>query len=203
MKELATGALLHDLGMVAIPKYILNKRGVLTKEGYEIVKRHPYYGYEILKNSPLFSAGAGDIIVHHHERFQGQGYPQGLQGGNISSLAQTVGIVDVYDSLTSERPYRKAFQPHQALELIMSWGETSFDLTIMNSFLSSIAAYPLGTQVYLSNGESGLVIANNADLTLRPVVRVLFTGEDLAPHPSPYDLDLSQYLDLTIIRVLD
>ncbi len=203
LRHLATGTLIHDLGMIAIPETILNKPGELTEDERETVQTHPLYGFEIFKETLMFDARAGIVILQHHERIHGQGYPEGLSGDKIHTSAQIAGIVDVYDALTSERPYRKAYPPYRAIEMLMSWGGEYFNLEILQHFLSVVAAYPFGSHVYLSNGESGLVIANNPGMTLRPVVRVLYTGKDLAPHPSPYDLDLSQSLDLTITDVLD
>ena len=203
LKYLAVGALLHDIGMVAIPEQILNKSGELTEDEYATVKNHPVYGYELFKKTSLFSARSGAVILQHHERFQGQGYPYGTSGDKITPLAQILSIVDVYDALVSDRPFRKAFQPHQAVEMLLSWGGEYFETDILNEFLSVVAAYPVGFHIILSNGESGLVVANNPGFTLRPIVRVLYTGEDLAPHPSPYDLDLSKCLDLTVTGVLD
>ncbi len=204
LRWLATGALFHDLGMVAISPGILNKPGELTEEEFKIIKEHPLRGYEIFKTTDLFDARAGAVVLQHHERFQGQGYPRGLAGSDINPLAQIAGIADVYDALTSERSYRKAYKPHEAVDMLLSWGEELFDVTILRQFLSAIAAYPIGSHVLLSNADSGLVIANNPGYTLRPVVRLLYTdGENLAPRPEPYDLDLSQTLDLTIIKVFD
>ncbi len=203
LKALATGALLHDIGIVTIPENILNKKSELTTEEYERVKQHPAYGYEIFKKNPLYSNRAGSVILQHHERYQGQGYPLGLQGERIDQLAQIVGIADAYDALTSDRPYRKAYQAHQAVEMLLSWGGELFDPDVLSKFLCNIAAYPVGTHVFLNNGENGLVVANTPGFTLRPVVRVLYTGEDMAPHPSPYDLDLSEVLDITIVKAFD
>ncbi len=202
LRLLATGTLLHDLGMVTVPENILKKPGELTEDEFESIKKHPEYGFEIFKKSPLFDSRAGAVILQHHERCGGQGYPKGIEGGRITNLAKIVSIADVYDSMTSDKFHRRSYYPHQTVELLMSRGGEYFDMEILNYFLSAIAAYPIGFHVLLSNGESGLVIANNPGLTLRPVVRVLYTGEDLAPHPETYDLDLSRELDLTIIRVL-
>lgn len=106
--------------------------------------------------------------------------------------------------MTSDRPYRKAFQPHEAVEVLLSQGEELFDVSILQHFLSIIAAYPIGLHILLSNGDSGLVVANNPGFTLRPVVRVLYQDdENLKPHPAPYDLDLSQTLDFTIVKVME
>ena len=203
LRCLATGALLHDLGMATVPENILQKAGELTHDEYETVKNHTIYGHEIFKKSPIYSARAGVIILQHHERYNGQGYPNGIDGHKINRLAQIAALADVYDALTSERPYRKAFQPHQAVEMLQAWGNVYFDLEILRHFLTNIAPYPLGTHVFLSNKESGLVTDCKPGYALRPTVRVLYTGEDLAPHPAPYDLDLSEVLDLVILDVLD
>lgn len=203
LKWLALGTMFHDIGMAVLPDEIMNKSEALTKEEYEIVTEHPQYGYDIFKKFDIFDARAGAVILQHHERFQGQGYPRGMKGDRIYPLAQIAAIADVYDALTSDRPHRPAFQPHQAIEMLMSWGEELFEINILRSFLSIVAAYPIGSHVMLSNGDSGLVVANNPGFTLWPVVRLLYVGENLAPHPAPYDLDLSKTHYLTIVRVIE
>ncbi len=204
LRWLATGALFHDLGMAALPKEILEKQDKLTDEEYLAVKKHPLLSFDIFKTTNIFDARAGAVVLQHHERYQGQGYPKGLVGKDINPLAQIAGLADVYDAMTSERPYRKAYQPHEAIDVLMSQGEELFDVSILQHFLSIIAAYPIGIHTLLSNGDSGLVAANNPGFTLRPVVRVLYQdGENLKPHPAPYDLDLSQTLDLTILKVIE
>lgn len=203
LKCLATGAMLHDLGMATVPENILEKPGALTHDEYETVKNHTVFGYELFKKSTFYTARAGSILLQHHERYNGQGYPHEKEGGETNILAQIVAVADVYDALTSERPYRKAYPPHQAVEMLQGWGNVYFDLEILRSFLYNIAPYPLGTHVFLSNGESGLVIDCKAGYALRPKIRVLYTGEDLAPHHEPYDLDLSQVLDIVVVKVLE
>ncbi len=204
LRWLATGALFHDLGMITVPNAVVNKPGELTDDEFKTVKEHPLRSYETFKTTDIFDARAGAVVLQHHERYQGQGYPRGLAGDDINPLAQLAGIADVYDALTSERPYRKAYKPHEAVEMLMSWGEELFDVNILRHFLSAIAAYPIGSHIILSNEESGLVIANNPGYTLRPIVRVLYReGDSLTIHPEPYDLDLSLTLDLTITHVLD
>lgn len=204
LRWLAAGALFHDLGMLAVPASILDKPGELNEDEFRVVKDHPLRGYEIFKSTDLFDARAGAVVLQHHERYQGQGYPRGMVGKDINPLAQIAGIADVYDAMTSDRPYRKAYKPHEAVDMLISWGEEFFDVNILRNFLSVIAAYPIGFHTMLSNGESGLVIANNPGYTLRPVVRVLYREEEaLTPHPEPHDLDLSQALDLTITKVIE
>lgn len=204
LRWLATGALFHDLGMITIPKEVLEKESPLTDEEYNTIKKHPLHSYDIFKTTNIFDARAGAVVLQHHERYQGQGYPRGLAGKDIYPLAQIAGIADIYDAMTSERPYRKAHQPHEAVEFLLSQGEELFDVSILQHFLSIIAAYPIGLHVLLSNGDSGLVVANNPGFTLRPVVRILYkNNEDFKPNPTPYDLDLSQTLDLTIVKVIE
>jgi len=203
IQYIALGALLHDIGMAAVPESIINKPGELTNDERATIMNHPLYGYEMFKKSPLFHGLSGAIILQHHERINGKGYPYSLVNDEINTMAQIMGIVDTYDALTSVRPYRKAFYPHEAVEMLISQGEGIFNADILAKFLSVVAAYPIGFHVSLSNDESGLVIGTNPGFTLRPIVRVLYTGEDLAPHPSPYDLDLSKSLDIVIKKIID
>ncbi len=202
LKLLATGALLHDIGLVAVPQIILKKPGALSDEEYEAVKRHPSYGYEILKKSKLFSERAGEIILQHHERYRGQGYPQGRIGKEIASLARIVAVADVFDAITSEKTYRHAYPVHEAFEMMMAWGGDLFDLDVLNTFLKHITAYPIGSHVLLDNGESGFVVGNSPGFALRPVVRLLFK-KDLTPHPAPFDLDLKRVLNLNVVGLVD
>ncbi|MEW5920934.1 MAG: HD-GYP domain-containing protein [Bacillota bacterium] len=202
LKMLATGCLLHDLGYVVVPREILEKKQALDQDEFELIKNHPLFGFELFKHSSLFTDRAGAVIYQHHERQNGGGYPRGLAGDDINILAQIAAIADIYDALTSTRPYRRAYQPHQAVEMFTAWGEEYFNLEILRTFLSFIAAYPVGCHVVLSNGNSGLVIANTPGFTLRPTVRVLYTGEGMALLNSPYDIDLTETLDLTITNVV-
>lgn len=203
LKDVALGSLLHDIGMAAVPAKIVNKEGELTRDEYETVKKHPIYGYEIFKKSSLFKKEAADAIIQHHERNNGQGYPFNLKGDEISLFAHLLSVADAFDALTSDKPNRKAFLNHQAVEMLMSWGGDYFNLDVLRQFLSIIAAYPVGSHVMLNNGESGYVILNSPGYALRPVIRIMYKGESLSPHPSPYDLDLKKALDRTIVDVLE
>ncbi len=203
LKTLAAGSLLHDIGYIVIPPGILQKSGALEQSEFALVTTHPLIGLELFKHSSLFTEDSGAVIHQHHERRNGEGYPQGLAGDDINTMAQITAIADVYDALTATRPYRQAYHPNQAVEMLSAWGDDYFNLELVRTFLSFIAAYPAGTNVLLSNGDSGLVIANTPGYTTRPVVRVICTGEGMAPHPSPYELDLTDTLDLTITQVLD
>jgi HD-GYP domain-containing protein (c-di-GMP phosphodiesterase class II) len=142
LKILATGALLHDIGLIAVPQMILKKPGNLTEEEYEAVQKHPQFGYEIFKKTKIFSERAAEIILQHHERNQGQGYPAGLKGKEMASLARIVAVADVYDALTSDKTYRDAYKAHEAIEMMISWGGEMFDLEILRNFLQIVSALP-------------------------------------------------------------
>lgn len=197
IKRNAIGFMLHDLGLVKVPEKILKKQGPLDKEEEEIVKKHPIHGYELFKKSSLFSESAGSIILQHHERLQGQGYPQGLKKEDMHWLAQIAAIADTYDALTSNRPFREFYRPHEALNMLSVKGGVEFNIDMLTAFFSFVAAYPIGTHVILSNGDSGLVIGNTQGYPYRPKVRVLYQGEK-HPHPNPYEVDLLSRLDLTV-----
>ncbi|HHX77671.1 MAG TPA: HD-GYP domain-containing protein [Firmicutes bacterium] len=174
LQEIAVGSLLHDLGKVKIPDIILKKKGPLTEAEYAVIKSHPVYGRALLSESALCAETVLNVVYQHHERLGGQGYPQGLSGAEISVPAQITAVADVYDALVSERYYRKAYLPHQVIEMFTSWAETYFDVEVLRTFFSFLTAYPVGTHVKLSNGKSGLVIKNKPGFPLHPVVRVLY-----------------------------
>lgn len=194
---LATGAFLHDIGFVAVPQAILKKPVALTDEEYAAVKKHPDEGYQLFRQSRLFSERVGEIIYHHHERYNGDGYPGGLKGKEIASLARVVMVADVYDALTSDKTYRRAYPAHEVAGMLEAWSGELFDPEIVALFLENLALYPVGSQVILSSGESGLVVANNKAHLAQPVVRLLYK-RDLSPHPAPYDLDLSKFKEISI-----
>ncbi|MGE5707811.1 MAG: HD-GYP domain-containing protein, partial [Bacteroidota bacterium] len=134
LEDLALGALLHDLGKMEIPSIILNKPGKLTEDEFDQVKNHPRAGFDATSGNPFISAHAKAVILQHHEKFNGTGYPKGLQGNNIHMNGRIVAVADVYDALTSDRPYRPRFLPHQALGMIQQGAGTQFDPNIVEAF---------------------------------------------------------------------
>jgi HD-GYP domain-containing protein (c-di-GMP phosphodiesterase class II) len=171
--DLCIGAMLHDLGKVLIPEEILNKPGKLDEDEFELIKNHTTKGYEYLKNSLDISAPARVIVLQHHERVNTEGYPNNLSGDKINKLAKIVAIADVYDALTSDRPYRRALPPNEALELIMGSGGTHFDYDMVKVFATKIVPYPIGTLVKLSSGNVAVVEEVYPDFPLRPKVKVI------------------------------
>lgn len=196
-------ALMHDIGKIFIPKEIINKCSKLTKEEFELIKKHPLKGYKMLKNSNIFPYHSCIGILHHHEKFNGTGYPSGLSGEEISLLGRIITISDVYDALTSDRPYRKALFPSEAVEYIMGGCGTLFDPNITNAFVKIIAPYPVGACVKLSNNKSGIVVKNYPDFCLRPKVKILFHDDTPV---DPYFIDLkndANARDVVIVGMAD
>jgi len=201
LKELGVGALLHDIGKLQIEKEILNKPGKLTDDEYGKVKYHPEYGYSILsayKDVPPLSAA---IAFQHHERWDGKGYPKGLKGEKIHEYSRIVAVADVFDALTTDRPYRKACAVNQAIDYIDCMSNTAFDEKVSVALVSNIAPYPPGTVVMLNNRLVGQVITINKKVPDRPIIKIYF-NEDLEYISAPFAIDLANQADLFISRVL-
>ena len=195
LNDLALCGLLHDIGKTDISLEITNKSGPLNDEEYEIMKQHPSLSYEKLRKTNMFS----QVILHgiqaHHEKFDGSGYPFGLAGKKIPLYARILSIADVYDALSSTRPYRKAWPPRRIFDYLTSCSSSHFDPDLLAAFLQCVSAYPIGTIVQLSDGSTAVVKENTPGFTLRPVIRFL-TPSAIAGK----DVDLShEALNITII----
>lgn len=189
--RLGVGSLLHDLGKTKVPPEILNKPGKLTPVEFREIKKHPAWGYKILLEdvNDQLDPNAMNIVLNHHERYDGTGYPRQLKGKEIDEMASICSVADVYNAMTTDRVYRKALPAHEAYEMIAGGGGTMFDYRISSVFLSCIDPYPVGTLVQLSNKETALVIATNSSLPFRPIVRLIQTMETI---------DLKKELSLVI-----
>lgn len=199
--NLGMGALLHDEGKMLIPQDILNKPGKLTDDEFEIIKTHPKAGYEFLLKTAVLPSLSYTLVLQHHERFDGSGYPYGLQGQAIHKDSRLLAVADVYDALISDRPYRKALPPSEAMEFIMGGSSTLFDPEIVRVFIQKIAPYPVGTVVQLSNGERAVVLQNFESFGTRPKVRLLQDGKASGREISLKDNP--DYLSVTIQGIVD
>lgn len=177
LHNLAIGAMLHDMGKVFVPKEVLLKSGKLTDAEFGLIKEHPSRGYEYLKSDEEISAMSKIIILQHHERIDGTGYPDGIDGSRIHEFSKIVSIADVYDALTSDRPYRMGLPPNEAIEYIMGSVDRYFDFDMINAFLRRIVPYPVGTMVKLSSGDVGVIKEINREYPLRPVVKIVWNPE--------------------------
>lgn len=142
--KLGLGALLHDIGKVFIPKEILEKKSKLDDEEFEQIQQHSLKGSNYLKEKWDIPIESTIAILNHHEKYDGSGYPLKLKSKKISLFGRIVAVADVFDALTSNRPYRVTFSPSDAMEYIMGGSGTQFDPKIVSAFAKSIVPYPEG-----------------------------------------------------------
>lgn len=191
LNELCFAAMLHDLGKIKIDPAIINKPGRLTMEEYRIVQKHPKYSYDILWDNWSVSSRTRQGVLHHHENEDGTGYPGRLAGDEIPLYAKIIHVADVYDALTSKRPYKKPYALSEALEYLMGGSNVLFDSTVVNAFLKAVPVYPKGMQIELTNGEKAIVVKNTIN-PLRPIIRLFDSKQYIN-----LNTDLS-YLGVTI-----
>lgn len=168
--KLGMGAMLHDLGKIFVPKNIVNKPGELSFGEYEQMKKHCQFGSDYLRKNWEVPVESIVGVLTHHERCDGSGYPFGLPFNKQTVEGKLIAICDVYDAMTSERPYRPALSPSEAIEHIIGNSGTMFDAELVSHFIKKIAPYPVGTRVVLSNGLKATVIKNYPQGLTRPVV---------------------------------
>lgn len=195
LHDLGMAGLLHDIGKMSIPVEILNKPGKLTNEEYEIIKTHPLNAVRQLQN--LVSNDILRGIECHHEKLDGTGYPYGRKADNIHYYGKILAVCDVYDALTSDRPYRQTVFPNEVIEYIMGCAYTHFDYEVLKHFFKVIVAYPIGTFVKLSNGKLAVVVKNYSENIMRPLIRVINLDGTVGD-----DVDLlydSEYMNITIV----
>ena len=172
--------MLHDLGKAAIPNEILNKEGKLTDSEFDVVKLHPKKGYDLLVGNDSITQQALDITLHHHEKFDGSGYPEGLKGEDISLFARMGAVCDVYDALTSDRIYKKGWEPAVAIKRMASW-KGHFDPVILQAFVKVLGIYPVGSLVRLESDKLAVVIEQSEHSLLEPRVKIFFSIKSKAP----------------------
>lgn len=184
-KDVVVAALLHDIGKSSIDHDIIIKPSKLTEQEFDEIKRHPYIGYNILKNSGDRNFGPNVLsgVLFHHEKYDGSGYPTGIKDKDIPLIARIIAVCDVFDALTSNRPYRKPWSVAEAEEYILGASGSHFDFDVASAFLRAFNPYPVGTMVGLSDGRHGIVIETNQNV-LRPTIRI--QGEN-----SGEEIDLS------------
>ena len=174
IKEITIGAFLHDIGKVLIPPEILNKRGTLTSKEQKIMRSHVAIGLKLLEDSPDISHIAMRMVKEHHERNDGSGYPHGLIDKEISEYGKMIAIVDSYDAMTCERPYKKSVPPISAFKTLIAESPTLYDKELVEKFIQSLGIYPVGTLVKLNTGKLGLVSKLNKEKPLLPFVKVFY-----------------------------
>lgn len=177
LNKLGTCAIMHDIGKTAVPVELIQKPTRLTDEEFALVKTHSAAGYNFLLKADIYDDEMLRGVLHHHERLDGTGYPNHLKNNEIPLFSRVINIADVYDALTSNRPYRDPMQPAEAVEYIMGGAGTIFDYDLVDAFVRKVEVYSVGNYLELSDGSIAVVL--NTEHRMRPVVRVLSTGEVL------------------------
>jgi putative nucleotidyltransferase with HDIG domain len=181
VREAGVAGLLHDVGKMAVPEAVLNKPGKLTDAEFDMVKGHPAAGAEILLHGQNVSPAAIEVALHHHEKVDGTGYPHALKGTDISLLSRMGAVCDVYDAITSDRPYKKGWDPAESIRKMAEWSKGHFDEAVFQAFVKSVGIYPTGSLVRLESGKLGVVMEQHEKSLLTPKVKVFFSAKAKTP----------------------
>jgi HD-GYP domain-containing protein (c-di-GMP phosphodiesterase class II) len=177
LAHLAFGGVLLDIGKLKIPVEILQKTGSLNREEYEQIKKHVQFSVDLMKAHGAISDDVFNMVAHHHERYDGSGYPNGLNGTEIPLFSRIAAIADSYDAMTSRRHYANALSPSAAVSKLYEARNLLYQAELIEEFIQAIGIYPAGTLVELSDGRVGVVVAEYRTRRLRPRVLLLLDEE--------------------------
>jgi HD-GYP domain-containing protein (c-di-GMP phosphodiesterase class II) len=196
--DLGVAALLSDIGLWKLPPRLLGKAEALTPDEQSQYQTHPRLAVDLIRGTGVERAGLVDSVLEHHEREQGQGYPQGLPGSAIHPHAKIIGLVDTYTRLTAPRPPQARLQPHEAIREIVRSKHESFPSALIKALLSEISVFPPRTLVKLNTGEVGRVVAVNRNHPLRPKVEIVADSKGDRLHGAKLvDLSESPFIYIT------
>jgi HD-GYP domain-containing protein (c-di-GMP phosphodiesterase class II) len=193
--------LMHDLGKALMPMEVLNKPGKLTASEFKVIKTHPSEGHRLLLGGLNIDPLILDVCLHHHEKTDGSGYPKGLKADQISIFAKMGAVCDVYDAITSNRPYKSGWDPSESLRKMAEWANGHFDGNVFQAFVKSLGIYPIGSLVKLTSGRLGVVVEQTGKSLTTPAVKVFFsTKSNLRIPPEVIDLSLPGVTEKIVSR---
>ena len=192
VREAGLAGMLHDIGKMAVPWALLNKPGKLTDDEFVTMRKHPLAGREILLAGKQASALVQDVCLHHHEKVDGSGYPHRLVGEQISLFARMGAVCDVYDAISSDRPYKKGWSPAESIHKMAEW-KGHFDEGVFQAFVKVMGIYPTGSLVRLASGRIAVVLDQSPTSLLTPKVKVFFSAKAKMPIPQEV-IDLAQWV---------
>lgn len=191
VQELAMGALLHDLGQAKLPQGIFSKPSKVTNNELVAIKKHVAQGLGLVKGEKGITPLMLDMIVNHHERLDGSGYPRAIQGDKISRPARIMAIVDVYDAMTADRPHQDGDEPINALRYLLA-NKQMFDAELVQHFIKCLGVHPVGTIVKLTNDRLALVLEGNKLNPIKPKIKLFYNAKH-SHHITPKNIDLSEH----------
>lgn len=197
LKDVAMGTLLLDVGKLKVPEGILDKNDRLTEEEFRLMQRHVTFGVEMLVGAGNIPKTTIEMVATHHERLNGKGYPQKLKGEAIPVSGRIAAIIDCYDAMTSERPYKKPVSAHDAIRELYKWRGNDFQEELVEQFIQCLGIYPTGTLVELNSGQVAIVLSQNRVRRLSPKL-LLIMNADKVPYEKPHILDLMKYEEETL-----
>ncbi len=199
LEELAIGGLVHDIGKILVRDEVLNKPGKLTDDEFIHMKEHQTLSVPVLDSIVDLPKISRDVSVMHHEKLDGNGYPNGLKGDELTLIGRMSCIVDIYDALTAERVYKPALSPSEAFKIMIGLTPFHLDADLLKKFIRCIGFYPIGSVVELSNGRVGLVCQENPDDLMTPTVKLFYSSRTTSFRDVEY-IDLKKRPDLKIVR---
>ncbi len=191
VREAGMAGLMHDLGKAVMPMDVLNKPGKLTDDEFRIIKSHPVEGHRLLAEGKKVSDIVLDVCLHHHEKVDGSGYPDRLTSDQISLFAKMGAVCDVYDAITSNRPYKAGWDPAESILKMTEWSKGHFDEKVFQAFIKSIGIYPSGSLIKLSSGRLAVVLEQSEKSLLMPRVKAFFSTKSQV-YIVPELIDLSR-----------
>lgn len=201
--QIITAALLHDLEMAMLSDSIVNKKGKLTPEEFELLKIHPLKTARYVTEVLMYPREIAVILMQHHERWDGTGYPEGRKKENIDPAARVLSVADAFEAMCSEKSYRGSMIAYDAVKNLLNDKEKRFDPSILKAFIKSIGLYPPGTYVVLSDSSLAKIVESNSNSPFMPTVEIVSAGDSKKARKKGDIINLKEQRNVFILRAMD